>query len=251
MIAKGVDVSRWQGDIDWAKLAAEGVLWAGVRASAGNYYTDRTFEFNYDGAWDVGILPFPYHVVNPNNSVESQLARYKSSLDGRVPVMTVVDAELAGTDISELIRRRRYCWFIRDGKRDRSLGSQWILYSNKNFMEAHMKTGYMGWVWNENIPLWVASYGRNDALLPPTPPYPRLPFQYEEWLAWQYSDKGKLANGSGLDLNVMDQRFYNNLRIRSGLAEPGTDLVVVPPPDPSPVRPPDITLLTPGLYRVE
>ena len=177
MTAKGVDVSRWQGDIDWAKLAADGVLWAGVRASVGNYYTDRTFEFNYDGAWDVGILPFPYHVINPKNSVESQLARYKTSLDGRRPVMTVVDAELVGSGISDMTRRRRYCWFIRDGKRDRDLGSQWILYSNKNFMESYMKLGYMAWVWSENIPLWIASYGRNDGLLPPTPPYPRLPFQ--------------------------------------------------------------------------
>ena len=247
MAVKGVDVSRWQGNIDWSKLAADGVLWAGIRASVGNYYTDRTFEYNYDGAWDVGILPFPYHVLNPNNDVESQLARYKLSLDGRVPVMTVMDAELVGS-VTDMIRRRRYAWFIRDGKRDRTLGSQWIMYSNKNFMEAYMKNGYMAWVWSENIPLWVASYGRNDGFLPPTPPYPRLPFQYEEWLAWQYSDKGKLANGSGLDLNVMNDRFYNNLRIRSGLAEPGVS-IPVPIPDPEP-DPEHVTVLQPGLYRV-
>lgn len=244
MAIKGVDVSRWQGDIDWAKLAADGVLWAGIRASVGNYYTDRTFEFNYDGAWDVGILPFPYHVINPNNTVESQLARYKLSLGGRKPVMTVVDAELVGS-VTDMIRRRRYCWFIRDGKRDPDFGSQWILYSNKNFMEGHMKNGYMAWVWSENIPFWVASYGANDGTLPPTPPYPRLPFQYEDHEAWQYTDKGKLANGSSLDLDEMKDRFYRNLRIRSGLAEPGAT-VPVPIPDPE-----HVTVLQSGLYRVE
>ena len=247
MATLGVDVSRWQGDIDWPRLAAEGVLWAGVRASIGNYYTDPKFQANYDGAWDAGILPFPYHVINPNNGVESQLTRYKDSLDGRKPEMTVVDAELAGT-VSDMIRRRRYAWFIRNGKDDRDLGSQWILYSNKNFMESYMKSGYMAWVWAENIPLWVASYGANDGMQPPTPPYPSLPFQYDEWLAWQYTDKGQMAGVDGaIDLNLMQDRFYNNLRIRSGLAEPGASAV---PPVPLPDPDPGVVVLAPGLYRV-
>lgn len=240
----GVDVSRWQGNVDWPLLASQGVLWAGIRASVGSYYTDRTFEFNYDGAWDVGILPFPYHVVNPNNPVDSQLARYKLSLDGRKPVMTVVDAELVG-DVSNTILRRRYCWFIRNGMADRDLGSQWIMYTNRNFAETHLKTWYQGWKWGAHIPLWVASYGANDGNVPPSPPYPLMPYQWEEWHAWQYTDKGKLLGGSAADIDedLMSDTFYRNLRVRSGLAEPGG--AIIPPPPP-----PEVPILTPGLYRV-
>ena len=225
----GCDVSRWQGDIDWPLLASQGVLWAGIRASVGDYYTDRTFEFNYDSATDAGILPFPYHVVNANHPVEAQLARYKLSLDGRKPVMTVVDAEVIGS-VSNIILRRRHVWFVRDGMRD--IGGQWILYTNKNFAETHLKDGYQGWMWGEQIPLWVASYGANDGEVPPTPPYPRMPYQWDVWHAWQYTDKGKLLGGSAadIDLDLMDDGFYSNLRVRSGIPEPGDVGIPTPPP---------------------
>lgn len=239
----GVDVSRWQGDIDWPLLASQGVLWAGIRASVGDYYTDRTFEFNYDGAAEAGVLPFPYHVVNPNNEVDGQIARYLLSLDGRKPVMTVVDAELKGS-VTNTILRRRHSWFIRDGMRE--VPGQWILYTNKAFAETHLKAGYMGWEWGAQIPLWVASYGVNDGNVPSTPPYPRMPYQWERWYAWQYTDKGKLLGGSAadIDLDLMDDDFYTNLRVRSGIAEPGSSVPVPPPID-------EPTILQPGLYRVE
>ena len=241
----GVDVSRWQGDIDWQLLADQGVLWAGVRAGVGDYYTDRTFEYNYDTAWAVGILPIPYFVINPNNSVAGQLTRYRISLDGRKPVGTIVDAELPG-DVSNTVMRRRYCWFCRDGMNDSQFGSAWMLYSNKSFMETHMKEGYQGWKWSTHLPFWVASYGANNGEVPPTPPFPRMPWQYDKWYAWQYTDKGKLMGGSAadIDLDLMDDNYYANLRVRSGLAEPGGDIPTPPPPTDDPV------VLKAGLYRV-
>ena len=241
----GVDVSRWQGAIDWPKLASQGVLWSGIRSSIGDYYTDPKFETNYDQAASAGILPFPYHVVNPNNAVAGQLDRYRLSLGGRKPVMSVIDCELAGS-VSNTILRRRYVWFYREGRVDPDLGSQWIMYTNKNFANNHLKSGYMGFYWGGEIPLWVASYGANDGEVPPSPPFPRLPDEWDRWYAWQYTDKGKLIGGSSADIdqNLMDDDFYNNLRARSGLAEPGG---VAPP-----VEPPfeEVRVLDPGLYRV-
>lgn len=507
----GIDVSRWQGDIDWPAVASQGILWAGVRASVGAGYTDRTFEFNYDGAVAAGILPFPYHVVDPNNPVSDQLTRYRLSLDGRKPVMTVIDAEKVGT-VSNVILRRRYVWFFRDGQRDSDFGSQWILYTNKSFAESQLKDGYQGFKWTDNIPLWchdpnikiltkdllwvdagslepgdslvgfdefptngansrafrpaevtangirnldcsklhlsngqslivsnahpmlirsgydgsaiswmspkemsatlmrsmrsrpllltrpipfssprtgydvgylaaafdgegsitlpnkksmatkltfvqrdnemlekvrgiltdfgydytvyidkrggvsrlhlstkdgatwrflmemrpprllerwqkiagtnfgqrmleietveigevepigkheiaalgvstktyisqgyashnTASYGKNDGQLPPTPPYPRLPYQWTKETAWQYTSKGSILGISGaVDLDVMDPNFYRNLRIRSGIPEPGQSAPPLPGPEPPEET---VTLLTAGLYRVE
>jgi len=241
-MARGCDISRWQGTVDWSALAAQGILWAGIRASVGSYYTDRTFEFNYDGAKDVGILPFPYHVINPNNKVAEQLTRYRLSLDGRKPVMTVVDAELTGS-VSNIILRRRHVWFIRDGMQDKDFGSQWIVYTNKGFANANLGEGYQSWKWRDSVVLWVASYGPNDGKIPPTPPYPRMPEQWEEHKAWQYTSRGKLNGIDGfVDLNTMGDTFYKNLRARSGIPEPGKTIIPVPDDEP--------TVLTPGLYRV-
>lgn len=245
----GVDVSRWQGDVDWQLLADQGVLWAGIRAGVGSYYTDRTFEFNYDTAAEVGILPIPYFVVNPNNPVADQLTRYRISLDGRKPVATICDVELVG-DVSNTILRRRYCWFMRDGMDDSQFGSFWMLYTNKSFAEAHLGDSYQGWRWDW-MPLHVASYGANDGNVPPTPPYPRLPYQWNEegWTAWQYTDKGKLLGGQAADIDedLMIDSVYTNLRVRSGIPEPGGDLPQPPPEDPPGDEP---TVLMPGLYRV-
>ncbi len=245
MSVLGVDVSRWQGVIDWPRLAAQGVKWAAMRASVGSYYTDRTFEYNFDQATAAGILPFAYHVVNPNNPVKDQLTRYRLSLDGRKPVMTVIDAELSGS-VSNISLRRRYVWFFRDGRDDRDFGSQWIMYTNASFAETHLKNGYQGFLWSENIPLWIASYGPNDGTRPPTPPYPTLPYQWDKWLAWQYTDKGKLdgVGSTNIDLDLMDLTFYNNLRSRSGIPERGGETPpVAPPTEPA-------TVLPPGLYIV-
>jgi lysozyme len=225
----GVDVSRWQGDIDWKRLASQGVLWAGIRASVGDYYIDPRFGENFDESKGVGILPFAYHVVNPDNEVDGQLERYRLALVGRVPVMHIVDAELPGS-VSNGVLRRRYCWFTRDGMTEH--GGQWVIYTNKSFAETHLKDSYNGWSWS-NVPLWVASYGNNDGQQPPSPPYPSMPSQWGEWKAWQYTDNGVLegTESANIDLNIMDDDFYTNLRVRSGIPEPGEPQ----PPPPAPV----------------
>ena len=56
---RGIDVSHWEGEIDWAAVAADGVRFAFVKAgsdhSAGGFTPDRTFARNLDGAADAGI----------------------------------------------------------------------------------------------------------------------------------------------------------------------------------------------------
>ena len=108
----GVDVSRWQGcelcnppsePIGWASLADQGVLYAGIRASIGDYYIDPAFRYNYDGAVAEGIIPVPYYVIAPRNVLdgydvqpENTVANYLEALDGRKTWFEVADVELVG-----------------------------------------------------------------------------------------------------------------------------------------------------------
>ncbi len=58
---KGIDVSKWQGVIDWSKVKSSGVEFAMIRASYGSSNLDPKFETNYQGAKDSGIAVGAYH----------------------------------------------------------------------------------------------------------------------------------------------------------------------------------------------
>ena len=53
----GIDVSRWQGDIDWSKVAADGITFAMIKCGGGDdgLYEDRKFKQNIQGALANGI----------------------------------------------------------------------------------------------------------------------------------------------------------------------------------------------------
>lgn len=57
----GIDVSSHQGEIDWAQVAGDGVVFAYVKATEGSGFVDSSFRRNWDGARAAGITPGAYH----------------------------------------------------------------------------------------------------------------------------------------------------------------------------------------------
>ena len=64
---RGIDVSHWQGAIDWAKVRAAGIQFAIIKAggSDAGFYTDPRWEENYRGAKANGIAVGAYYFVGP------------------------------------------------------------------------------------------------------------------------------------------------------------------------------------------
>ena len=62
---KGIDVSHWQGTIDWNKVKAAGIKFAIIKAggSDAGFYTDSKWEANYKGAKAAGIPIGAYYFV--------------------------------------------------------------------------------------------------------------------------------------------------------------------------------------------
>ena len=61
---QGIDVSKWQGQIDWAKVKNAGISFAILRcgrSSNSGFYTDKTFEYNYAQAKSQGIKLGAYY----------------------------------------------------------------------------------------------------------------------------------------------------------------------------------------------
>src|SRR5207248_10239672 len=64
----GVDVSNWQGNINWNKVAADGKRFAFMKASEGRTYTDPTYAQNRQGALAAGVVIGAYHFALPDSS---------------------------------------------------------------------------------------------------------------------------------------------------------------------------------------
>ena len=69
MEVRGIDVSHWQGAIDWAKVKASGIQFAIIKSggSDAGFYTDPRWEENYRNAKANGIAVGAYYFVGLRN----------------------------------------------------------------------------------------------------------------------------------------------------------------------------------------
>src|SRR5512146_139615 len=63
MPVQGIDVSAWQGDIDWLKARAAGTQFAFIKATEGGDHLDPKFLENWEGAKRAGIARGAYHFL--------------------------------------------------------------------------------------------------------------------------------------------------------------------------------------------
>lgn len=173
----GIDVSRWQGEINWEAVAAAGYRFAVIRATIGNHYTDPRFYENWSGAKDAGLLVSAYHVVKPEHPADSQIERLFDVLDDRkANLPLVLDVELSdGLSPADVTACIRDCLQeVEDGDERKP-----IIYTAR-------------WFWNNQVlespdwaeyDLWVANYGVSA---------PALPAGWDAWKFWQYSESGQV-----------------------------------------------------------
>ncbi|KAI0290544.1 putative N,O-diacetyl muramidase [Multifurca ochricompacta] len=73
---QGIDVSHWQGNINWATVKSQGVTWAYIKATEGTTFIDPLFSQNYIGATNNGIIRGAYHFAHPDTSSGATQANY-------------------------------------------------------------------------------------------------------------------------------------------------------------------------------
>lgn len=92
----GIDVSKYQGLVDWDTVRAKGVRFAGVRSGISWGYADPQFERNWAEAKRVGLARTAYHVLFPGEDPAKQVAHWLSIVGpdrGELPLS--LDVELA------------------------------------------------------------------------------------------------------------------------------------------------------------
>ena len=73
---RGVDVSHYQGTIDWPVLAAQDLDFAYIKATEGSSHTDEKFAENWEAAKDTGLRIGAYHFFSFDSPGESQLKHF-------------------------------------------------------------------------------------------------------------------------------------------------------------------------------
>ena len=183
MVLKGIDVSEWQGTIDWREVAKDGVQFAVIHAGYGRELSqkDKCFERNYAGARAAGIKvgAFWYSYADSVARAEQEARTCLKVLDGKHLDLPVFFDQEYEPGILKLSTKTRTDIVLKFLETIKAAGRPCGLYSSTDFittkLQANRLTAY---------PLWIAEYGS------------KLHYTGKVW-AWQYTDKGRVAGIKG------------------------------------------------------
>jgi lysozyme len=182
-----VDISHWQGDVDFAALKRAGVLAVIAKCSEGVSYVDEHYQRNREGALAQGLAFATYHYLLPGNAGR-QMEHYLTTLEPRRGERVCVDFEEEGCTLEDL--KLAVETLLEFG-----LDLQVTVYSGHLIKEA--LNGRFDSLLAENTSLWIAQYT--------SAPAPSWPAQvWPQWALWQHSDKGSV---DGVDGDVDCNRF--------------------------------------------
>jgi GH25 family lysozyme M1 (1,4-beta-N-acetylmuramidase) len=199
----GIDVSHWNGAIDWKRVRGDGFRFVFIKATEGVTYEDDTFPPNWKGARSVGMLRGAYHFFHPNIDPKKQADLFinyvkKTNDLGELP--PVFDLEVGDGQPNHVIISRSKIWLDRV---EAELGLRPLIYSSPGFLQYQFsELGGGPPAWAKDYDLWIANYE----------PTPWLPPGWPRWKFWQHSKTGTVSGISELvDLNwfngTMDELF--------------------------------------------
>lgn len=184
----GIDVSVFQGAIDWAGLPSN-VRFAFLRATSG-LLVDRMFDAH---AINCRVPWGAYHALAYGSDPVEQARRFASVIAGRGELPPVLDFEVCrpGEKSTEAMKRGLDCM----DEIERLTGRCVIVYTYPSFFQRLMDLGADASRFAER-PLWIAHYGHR--LKAPT-----VPRAWSTWHFWQWYGGGhaKLNNGADVDVN--------------------------------------------------
>ena len=186
----GVDVSHWQGKIDWNLMEQRGVRFAFSKLSEHDEYQDDTFTINYDECKKRGILFGAYHFVRMNVAVQDQYDNIVSALGDRTLDIFALDCETNDG------QAQKNCTKIVRGLVTKCQGLGGVeyptIYTRKYWWDIYISRS-TDWA---KLPLWVANWDTT---------YPLLPADWTYYTIWQNKVLKSAASygviGAGLDLN--------------------------------------------------
>ncbi|KZT57394.1 glycoside hydrolase family 25 protein [Calocera cornea HHB12733] len=202
----GLDVSSYQGAVDWATVAANGAKFAFIKATEGTDYVNPDFSQQYEGSYDAGLIRGAYHFAHPDSSTGAAQANYFLangggwSADGKtLPGMLDIEYNPSGATCYGLSTSAMVSWLSSfSSTYEAATGRYPIIYTTTDWWSTC--TGGSS-AFAANSPLFVAAYNTEG---PGT-----LPAGWSYYSFWQWADSGTFPgdqdvwNGSQAGLEAM------------------------------------------------
>lgn len=196
---KGIDVAKWNGNIDWKKVKDSGVEFAILKVINKQRQKEDAFERNYNGAISQGL---PIDVYNYSYA----LNEYKAVYDAR-NVLAVIDGKKIGTvwlDIEEDDQKKlgkTLIDIINAYKNEiESAGYKFGVYAGLSFYNSFIKPFHTF----VDCPFWIARYpSKAQMAFDDMPSEDKKPSILHPLWGWQYTSSGKVDGINGnVDLSI-------------------------------------------------
>ena len=235
-VLEGIDVSVYQGDVDWAKVKAAGKVFAFARVANGLLKSDTKFATNWPAMKAAGLVRGAYLYFRPSQDVAGQAKAVLDALEAACGLQAgdlppVLDLETTDNLPAATVLGAAKTWLdLVEAK----IGKKPLVYTSAS-MSTQLGVGTS----LAAYPLWVAHYAVQC---------PEMPAGWASWQFWQRSDKGTVAGIAGaVDLDQFDGTLADleklTLACAPGACEPAD--AGAPAPAPVPAAAPERAPTTP------
>jgi lysozyme len=191
----GIDVSKFQGDIDWNAVAGSGVKFAWIKATEGGDNADARFQANWTGAKAAGVPHGAYHFVYWCRPPMEEMANFEQNApvegDALPPVLDVEATPTSKTCHRHLTQEDAIAEMkVMLNEMERHYGKRPIIYTTVDFYQAILSDGAF-----MDYPIWVRSVKYQ----------PSVKYGPRPWHFWQYQSDGSVA---GIQVHVDRDAFF-------------------------------------------
>ncbi|WP_245796608.1 GH25 family lysozyme [Actinacidiphila alni] len=198
----GVDVSHYQGTINWGSVHAAGIQFAYIKATEGTTYKDPQFNANYLNAYNNKVIRGAYHFARPDVSTGAAQATYFATHGGAwsadnltLPGMLDLEGGCYGKSAASM-----QSWILDFYNTYKArTGRDMVIYTSASWWNSC--TGGWGGM-SARSPLFVAHWT--------TAASPNIPSGFPYWTLWQYTDSGSVSGISG----AVDRDRFNGTQAR-------------------------------------
>jgi GH25 family lysozyme M1 (1,4-beta-N-acetylmuramidase) len=198
---QGIDVSHWQGTINWTSVRNSGIQFAWMKATEGTSYKDSSFNTNYLNSYYAGVIRGAYHFARPDISSGSTQAAYFASNGGAwsadsltLPGVLDIEYNPYGATCYGLSTTAMRTWITDFYNTYKSRTTRdVVIYSTANW-------------WNTCTGSWTGMASKSPLFIAhyTTASYPTLAAGWTYYTVWQYTSTGTVSGVSG---NVDRDKF--------------------------------------------
>lgn len=200
----GIDVSEWQGAIDWVKVKQSGKEFAIIRVSDGLGHVDPTFARNWADAKAAGMIRGVYQFFEPSQDAVQQanLLLQKMGPLGPGDLPPMIDVEADGGQSPAVINNKIHQWV---DTVEKATGRRPLVYTGAWFWNPKVQSGdFVGY------PLVDSYYCGNCC--------PDIAAPWPSWTMWQYSSTGQVPGIAGnVDLDRFDGTLADLRKLAGGV----------------------------------